>query len=587
MLGLDKRLIQKATQKWITLGMVAGLMDVVLTLALFYLLGLALNSALAEENLLADVLPAVVVLFALKFSFAWLFRTAQSKACAETKVSVRDLVYRHALKLGPGLLGKGRTGQLVNTTVDGMDWLENYYGVYFIQFAVGMGTPILLCFFILGIDWVVGLALIASIPITPLFIKTVSSKFTDVSRRYSEVLDSQSAQFLDSIQGMSTLKSFNLSRKRGEDMRAANEELRQETMSLLFVNQMMIAFVDFGFALSSTLVITIVALLRLDAGYLTAGEVIALILASSMFSKTLGSLGKFFFAGAVGREVANKILRFLDEKPSIQDTPTTQSAPPALQYPSIEFENVSFSYEGSDAPAIDDVTFKIKAAETLALIGHSGSGKTTLTNLILRTLKPSAGTIRLDGKSLDDLPVDFVREQIALVPQDPFLFFGTIADNLRVAKENATEDELKNATQAAELYDYIISTPKGFDTMVGEQGLALSGGQVQRLAIARALLKDSPIVILDEPTSQIDVETEFELTKALQRLTQNKTVLLIAHRLSTVEQADRIIVMKEGRIIEEGVREELLKKDGPYARMVKTKRSTEIHGFTGEEVAES
>ena len=127
------------------------------------------------------------------------------------------------------------------------------------------------------------------------------------------------------------------------------------------------------------------------------------------------------------------------------------------------------------------MTFKIEAAETLALIGQSGSGKTTLTNLILRTLKPNAGTIKLDGKSLDDLPVDFVRAQIALVPQDPFLFFGTIADNLRVAKENATEDELKAATEAAELYDYIISTPKGFDTMVGEQGLALSGGQVQRL----------------------------------------------------------------------------------------------------------
>ena len=582
MLGLDKRLIHKTTQKWITVGMVAGLMDVALTLALFYLLGLALNDALAGENLLAELLPAAVLLAVLKFLFAWLFRTAQSKASAETKVSVRDMVYRHALKLGPGLLGKGRTGQLVNTTVDGMDWLENYYGVYFIQFAVGMGTPILLCVFILGIDWVVGLALLASIPITPLFIRAVSSSFTDVSRRYSQVLDSQSAHFLDSIQGMSTLKSFNLSRKRGQDMRAANEELRQETMGLLFVNQMMIAFVDFGFALCSTLVITVVALLRLDAGYLTAGEVIALILASSMFSKTLGSLGKFFFAGAVGREVANKILKFLEEKPSIEDTAASADAPPALQKPSIEFENVSFSYEGSDVPAIDDVTFKINAGETLALIGQSGSGKTTLTNLILRTLKHSAGTIRLDGKS-----VDFVRTQIALVPQYPFLFFGTVADNLRVAKENATEDELKAATEAAELYDYIVSTPKGFDTMVGEQGLALSGGQVQRLAIARALLRDSPIVILDEPTSQIDVETEFELTKALQRLTQNKTVLLIAHRLSTVEQADRIIVLKEGRVIEEGVRDELLTKDGPYARMVKTKRSTEAHGFSGPEVATS
>ncbi len=584
MLGLDKRLIHKTTQKWLILGMVAGLMDVALTLALFYLLGISLDQALVGENLFAGIVGFVILLFLLKFSFAWLFRTAQSKASAETKVSVRDMVYRHALKLGPGLLGKGRTGQLVNTTVDGMDWLENYYGVYFIQFAVGMGTPVLLCLFILGVDWVVGLSLIVSIPITPFFIRAVSSSFADVSRRYSQVLDSQSAQFLDSIQGMSTLKSFNQSRKRGQEMRMANEELRQETMGLLFVNQMMIAFVDFGFALCSTLVITIVALIRLDGGFVSAGEVVALILASSVFTKTLGALGKFFFAGAVGREIANKILKFLEEKPSIQDSPANKNEPLNLERPAIEFTSVSFSYEGSDVPAINDVSFNINAAETLALIGQSGSGKTTLTNLILRTLKPSAGTIKLDGTSLDELPVDWVRAQIALVPQDPFLFFGTIADNLRVAKENATDNELKAATEAAELYNYIISTPKGFDTMVGEQGLALSGGQVQRLAIARALLKDSPIVILDEPTSQIDVGTEFELTKALQRLTQNKTVLLIAHRLSTVDQADRIVVMGEGKIIEEGTREELLAHDGIYARMVKIKRSTEIHGFKSEEV---
>ncbi len=585
MLGLDKRLIHKTTRTWIVAGAAAGLADIALTLALFYVLGMALDGALAGRNLLTGLAGVLALLCLLKFGFAWLSRTAQSKASAETKVSVRDLVYRHALKLGPGLLGKGRTGEIVNAAVDGMDWLENYYGVYFIQFAVGVGTPVLLCLFVLGVDWAVGLALIVSIPVTPLFIRAVSSSFTDVSRRYSQVLDGQSARFLDSIQGMSTLKAFNLSRARGERMRKANEDLRRETMGLLFVNQMMIAVVDFGFALCSTLVIAVAALLRFDGGHVSAGEVAALILASSLFAKTLGALGKFFFAGAVGREVANKILNFLDETPSVRDRAANETAPAKLERPVIELNDVSFTYEGSAAPAVEAVSFRIDAGETLALIGHSGSGKTTLTNLLLRTLQPDAGRITLDGRPVEDLPVDWVRAQIALVPQDPFLFFGTIADNLRVAREDASVEDLEAAARAAELYDDIMSTPKGFDTMVGEHGLALSGGQVQRLAVARALLKDAPIVVLDEPTSQIDVETEFDLTAALKRLTRDKTVLLIAHRLSTVERADRIMVMSEGRIVEDGAREDLLKRDGLYARMVRTKRETETRGLEGGEAA--
>ena len=193
--------------------------------------------------------------------------------------------------------------------------------------------------------------------------------------------------------------------------------------------------------------------------------------------------------------------------------------------------------------------------ETVALIGRSGSGKTTVTNLLLRTLEPDSGEILFDGIPEKELALDWIREQIALVPQDPFLFYGTIADNLRVAKEDATEAELIAATKSAELYDYIRSTPDGFNTKVGDQGMALSGGQAQRLAIARAFLKNAPIVVLDEPTSQIDVETETLLNRALARLTENKTVLLIAHRLSTIEQADRIIVLEGGRLAESGTRQ--------------------------------
>ncbi len=567
MLGIDKRLIVRSTKKWIFIGIGAGIVGLALSVILYSALGAIIDGAINGENIILQWLPWLIALLAGKALLGWLFRLAQFKASAETKITVRDMVYKQALDLGPALLGKRRTGELVNTAVDGMNYLEMFYGVYVIQFAIGMATPILLCIYVAVIDWVVGLALIVAIPLTPVFLGLMSKNFRGVSERFAESNNRLSARFLDSLQGMTTLKMFNQGRSRGEEMYRENEQQRVETMRLLAVNQTMIAFVDFGFALGTTLVLTVVGLLRLDGGYLSAGEVVALILISAEFSKPLSLIGEFFFAGAIGREIANKILAFLDIEPSVKNNETAQS-PERLETASITLEEVSYQYPGADTPAVQDFSMRIAPGETVALIGHSGSGKTTLTNLILRTLQTDSGLIKLGDYAIDEVPVDWVRAHIALVPQNPYLFYGTIAENLRVAKADATEEELIAATRAANIHDFILDSPDGFDTKVGERGLALSGGQVQRVAIARALLKDAPIVILDEPTSQIDMETEGLVQQALAKLTERKTVLLIAHRLSTVARADRIVVMANGAQLESGSPAELLAAGGTYARMV-------------------
>jgi ABC-type multidrug transport system fused ATPase/permease subunit len=286
-------------------------------------------------------------------------------------------------------------------------------------------------------------------------------------------------------------------------------------------------------------------------------------------------VGEFFFAGALGREVAADVVKFLDEEAPVKSDANTNPGPTNGRVISIEFKDVDFTYPGASEKAIKGLNMTLHPNETVALIGKSGSGKTTVTNLLLRTLDAESGHIYFDGHKDEEVSLEWVREQIALVPQDPFLFFGTIADNLRVAKDNATDQELDDVLKAAELWDFVQSNPAGINTMVGDQGSALSGGQAQRLAIARALLKDAPIVVLDEPTSQIDVETEALLNRALARLTANKTVLLIAHRLSTIEQADRIIVMHHGELAESGTREELLAQNGIYASMINTKQTIE------------
>lgn len=574
MLGIDKRLIVPETSRWITAGVVTGVGNVLLSLALYATLGFAIDGLLRGEAVVEAYFPWLVALLAAKLFAGWFFRYAQYRASSQTKLTIRDSIYAHALRMGPAVLDRKRTGELVNIAVDGMDWIELFYGVYFVQFIVGMATPIILCVYIGLVDWVVGLSLVVAIPLTPLFLGALSRQFRKVSEKYADVNNQQSAAFLDALQGMTTLKMFNLGTKRGEAMYAANEQQRVVTMKLLFVNQIMILLVDFGFALGTTLVLTVVALLRLDAGLLTAGQVVALVLASAEFSKPLALIGQFFFAGAIGREFAKKIIAFISEKPAVAD-PEGATTPAGRVRGNLSFRDVSFSYPGAAKPAVAGFSLDIRPGETVALIGHSGSGKTTVANLVLRTLAPTAGEIAIDGHPAGQAPLDWVRQQIALVPQDPYLFYGSIADNLRLAKPDATDAELWAAAEAANIADFIRRSPAGLDTLVGERGTSLSGGQIQRLAIARALLKAAPIIVLDEPTSQIDLETESVIHEALERLTKDRTVILIAHRLKTVQSADRIVVMDAGRIVEQGAPRELAARGGVYARMVGTTRAME------------
>jgi len=592
MLGVDDRLVTPGTLKWVKVGLTAGLATIPTTILLYYVLGLAVDSAflatpfaetytgkpitlVTAGNLIVDWFPILIALVLLKAGLAWLFRTGQFRASSEAKLNVRDQIYKQVVRLGPGILGKRRTGEIANTATEGVEYLDYYFSVYFVQIWVAIAIPIFLCTAIFWIDWVVGLWMLAGVPLTPLFVGSSARGFRRISKTNEAVKNRNSAQYLDSVQGMSTLKMFNEAIRRGKKMESDNEEQRQITMKLLLVAQSQFVFLELGFALFSTAVAMGVSLYRFTNGFMTPGEVVAVVLLSLEFSRTLLLIGEFFFAGALGREVAANVVKFLDEKAPVRSSATAHPGQTTGGQVRIELDNVTFTYPGAESPSIRNLSMTLEPGETVALIGKSGSGKTTVTNLLLRTLDPDSGVIRYNDMPEEELTLDWIREQIALVPQDPFLFYGTIADNLRMAKEDATDAELMKALEAAELKGFVDASPDGLDTKVGDQGLALSGGQAQRLAIARALLKDAPIVILDEPTSQIDVETEALLNRALERLCKNKTVLLIAHRLSTIEQADRIVVLDKGAVAESGTREQLLQQGGIYASMISTKQQIE------------
>ncbi|WP_446830757.1 ABC transporter ATP-binding protein/permease [Candidatus Foliamicus sp.] len=579
MLGVDDRLAPPATMKWVRVGLIAGILAVPTTIVLYYVLGLAVDAAWEGRNLVREWLAPLVALVLLKTVLTWVFRSGQFRASSEAKLNVRDRIHKKVAELGPGLLGKRRTGELANLATEGVEYLDYYFSVYFVQIWVAIAIPIMLCAAIFWIDWVIGLWMLVGVPLTPLFVGSSARGFRRISARNAAIKNRNSAQYLDSIQGMATLKMFNQDKARGEEMKAGNETQRRATMKLLAVAQSQFIFLELGFALFSTAVAMGAALYRYAGGHITPGEAVAVVLISLEFSRTLLLIGEFFFAGAVGREVARKVREFLDEVAPGHKLSRKEMRDLSTDTARIRIQNVTFAYAGALRPAVHDFSLELNRGESVALVGRSGSGKTTVANLLLRTLEPQSGEILFGGIPYRQLPVARVREQIALVPQDPFLFFGSIADNLRIASEDATDDELIKALEGAELLDFVWSTPMRLETRVGDQGMALSAGQAQRLAIARALLKDAPIVVLDEPTSQIDVETETALKQALKRLTARKAVLIIAHRLSTIEQADRIVVMREGSVAESGTRSELLARDGTYAGMIRTKRKLE--GLSG------
>jgi ABC-type multidrug transport system fused ATPase/permease subunit len=560
---------------WVKVGLGAGIATIPTTILLYYVLGLTVDAAWEGTNMLRQWFWILAILVVVKAALAWLFRTGQFRASSEAKLNVRDRIYRQVVSLGPGILGKRRTGEIANTATEGVEYLDYYFSVYFVQIWVAIAIPLFLCAAIFWIDWVVGFWMLAGVPLTPLFVGSSARGFRRISSQNEDVKNRNSAQYLDSIQGMATLKMFNQARRRGQEMEDGNEAQRRTTMKLLAVAQSQFVFLELGFALFSTAVAMGVSLYRFSGGYMTPGEVFAVVLISLEFSRTLLLIGEFFFAGALGREVAAKVIEFLDEKAPVRVADNARDGESTGNAVQIDFRNVTFSYPGTAAPAVRNLSFRLDPNETVALIGRSGSGKTTVTNLLLRTLEPDSGEILFDGTAEHELTLEWIRKQIALVPQDPFLFFGTVAENMRIARENATDQELMAALKGAELMDFVEASPAGLETMVGDQGLALSGGQAQRLAIARAILKDAPIVVLDEPTSQIDVETEALLNKALARLTANKTVLLIAHRLSTIEQADRILVMEQGELAESGTRDALIAQGGIYASMIHTKQEIE------------
>jgi ATP-binding cassette subfamily C protein CydD len=571
-MNLDKRLLRQAR---------AARLDLILTVGLGFLAGVVLvwqayvlsqiiDRVFLGRRGLAEVTPLLLTLLGLSLARAgltWAGEGLAQRVAGRVKHDLRQQVAGHLLALGPGYSRGEASGELATTAVAGIEALDSYFSQYLPQLALAALAPLTILVFVFPLDPTTGLVLLLTAPLIPLFMVLIGSTAEAMTRRQWTALSRMSGHFLDMLQGLTTLKLLGRSRDQLEVIDRISQGFGRTTLDVLrvaFLSALVLEMV----ATISTAVVAVEVGLRLLYGRLAFQQALFVLILAPEFYMPLRLLGARFHAGISGVTAARRIFEILDTP--LPPAPVAETPPallPSLRF-ELAFEDVYYAYDAGQRPALNGVSFRILPGQQVALVGPSGSGKSTITHLLLRFIEPSRGHITVDGRSLAGIDRASWRSQVAWVPQQPYLFHGSVAENIRLARPGASEEQLLEAARQADAHDFIQAMPQGYETLIGERGARLSGGQAQRLALARAFLKDAPFLILDEATANLDPETEARLLQAMARLRQGRTVLLVAHRLNTIYTADNIIVLAGGRVAQTGPHAELLAQDGLYRQLV-------------------
>ncbi|MGD8457267.1 MAG: thiol reductant ABC exporter subunit CydD [Anaerolineales bacterium] len=570
-MNLSRRLLSLASNSRTALliTILAGTLGGLLTIAQARSLSLVVNGVFIESQTLqstSKLLYSLLIIFAVRSLLAWISEVSAKSVAVRVKEALRKHLFSHIAALGPSYTRRQRTGELTTAAVEGIETLDAYFSQYLPQLVLSAMVPLSILIFVFPLDPLSGLILLLTAPLIPVFMILIGKAAEALTRRQYESLNRLSAHFLDSLQGLTTLKIFGRSQSHGESIREVSEKYGTATMNVLRVTFLSALVLELVGTLSTAVIAVEVGLRLLDFN-LGFSEAFFLLILAPEFYIPLRMLGLRFHAGMSGTTAARKIFAIFDIKPEERDAiGETQASP--IELSEIEFSNVSFTYPDEAVPALQNISFTIKHGQKVALVGPSGAGKSTLAGLLLRFFYPVEGEILCNGSRLHEIHVGFWRNQIAWVPQDPFIFNQSVAENIRLGRPDAEMDEITKAAKAAHLHDFIVSLPDGYETLVGEAGSRLSSGQAQRLALARAYLKDAPFLILDEPTSSQDPRTEVALEKSCRQLMEGRTVITIAHRLNTIINADRILVLQKGRLVESGNHEELIARGGAYRQLM-------------------
>ncbi len=544
-----------------------------------------IHEGAAFDTLMAPLI-AMAVLIVLRSVFQYLQELVSHHTASLIKVQVRERLYQHCLALGPGYFDQSRTGDGVLTLADGVERLEAFFGRYLPQLTVAVLTPPLIFAFMAFIDWPIAVIFLVFALATLLIPNTLAKWNTEKNIRRRDAYGALGADFLDSVQGLATLKAFGQSRARGDLLANRSRALFRATMGVLAANSLTGAVTLMGISAGAALALGFGAW-RVSQGDMELRPLLIVLMLGVEIFRPLRELIQLGHEGMIALASAQGVYEILDTPIQVRESETgarrVNGTTPALA-PEITFENVTFGYQSCSRSALEQVTFTLNAGETLGLVGPSGAGKSTVVSLCLRFFDPQQGRVLLGGQDLRELPLEYLRRHIAVVGQDTYLFHGTVAENLRFAKPEATQEEIEEAARVANAHEFIQALPSGYDTVVGERAVRLSGGQRQRIAIARALLKDAPILILDEALSSVDTQNEAAIQKALDSLMEGRTTLTIAHRLSSVVGADRILVLDEGRLAEEGTHQELVAAGGIYTQLMANQQTAQDDHSDGRHV---
>ncbi|HJO95920.1 MAG TPA: thiol reductant ABC exporter subunit CydD [Victivallales bacterium] len=525
-----------------------------------YILSDIINAVFLHKSSIHEILYELIIFLILSFIrsvFIWSFESSSGIQGIKIKNKIRNRLNKHLTSLGPENLKNERSGEIVNTSTTGIESLGVYFEQYIPSLFLALLSPLIIVCFVFYIDPLSGAIFIITAPLIPFFMFLIGSKAKSMTDRQWKTLSYLSSHFLDVLQGLTTLKIFGQSKNQTLKISEISENFRSVTMKTL-----KIAFLSsLTLELISTLSIAIIAVsigIRLMYGQIAYEEALFILIIAPELYAPLRNLGAHFHAGMEGMSSGKRIFEILDNNNSILlNNVENYSHPVQLSrkeysetnaFP-IKFSNVSFKYENESSLILSDISFEINKGDKIVINGVTGSGKSTIIKLLLGFILPIEGSIAFGNNILDSESISDIRSIISWVPQKPYLFNSSIRENICLGKPDANEKLIKNAVKSACLEEFISSLKNGYDTVIGERGTKLSGGQAQRLAIARALIMDSPILVMDESTSFLDPIYEYEILKNLQKKCLDKTVITIAHRLNIIKNADIVMTLNNGKLM--------------------------------------
>ncbi|KYH28437.1 ABC transporter ATP-binding protein [Clostridium colicanis] len=537
-----------------------------------------INDAIPNRqlSLLYKLIIFLAALYILKLIFNYIVEYWGHVVGVRMQYDMRKEIFSHLQKLPFSYFDDNKTGHIMSRIVNDLMEVSElaHHGPedLFISLVMLVGAFVALC----TIDWRLTLIVFAFVPVMIIFSIKKRVKMTNAFKEVRKKVADVNAQLENSISGIRVAKSFT---NEDYEMKKFNEGNDKFRISREFAYKAMAEFysgIHFLIDVLNVIVICVGGIFTYK-GIITSGDLVAYLLYISIFMQPIRRLTSFIEQYQSGMAGFERFMEIMNIQPDIKDREDAVELKDVKG--DIEFRNVAFNYNDKKS-VLSNINLKVEAGKTLALVGPSGGGKTTLCHLIPRFYEVTEGGIFIDGKNIKDLTLESLRKNIGIVHQDVFLFTGTIKENILYGNPDATDKEVIDAAKRANIHDFIINLPDGYDTYVGERGIKLSGGQKQRISIARVFLKNPPILILDEATSALDNATEIIIQKSLEKLSEGRTTIVVAHRLSTIKNADEIIVLTANGIEEKGSHEELIKKNGIYAKLY----NSQFKGYIPDEV---